>query len=145
MNIDLNRTEQAKSDFIDALMAYNSVGVSPRVKRAYGERIKRSAQAVDSIEAVAAVLVDEPAYKFLAFFERHNHAMVFQTTQEVLNARRDEVLAWLDEVNGPGALGSLELNPKLGVPHYYRRLEIHRREHHDRGSLAQRLVKSLRR
>ena len=125
MKVSLTREEQAKSDFIDALMAYNSVGISPRVKQRFAARAKRTNDPIDSIEAVAGLLADEPTYKFLAFFERHNHAMVFQTTLDVLNARRDEVLGWLDDSNRPGSLGSLELNPSVQTPPYYRRVEIH--------------------
>ncbi len=125
MQVELSRTEHAKSDFIDALMTYNSVGISPRVKEVYAERSQSAPTPVQSIKAVAELLNDEPIYKFLAFFERHNHALVFKTSLDVLNARREEVLAWLDDANGPGTLGSLELDPDVGVPRYYKGVEIH--------------------
>ena len=125
MRIELSRTEQARADFIDALMAYNSAGISPHMKRVYADRAERTQQPIESIKDVGAVLEDTPIYKFAAFFERHNHAMIFQTTLDVLEKRRDEILAWLDDANAPEAVGSLELDPELSVPHYYDRIEIH--------------------
>jgi ubiquinone/menaquinone biosynthesis C-methylase UbiE len=70
------------------------------------------------------LVIPTTLYKFGAFFHHHNHAMVFQTTLDILGKQADEVRAWLDHVDD-NALGGLELNAELPVPSYYNKVEIH--------------------
>jgi SAM-dependent methyltransferase len=116
-------------------MAYNSTGIG----KAMTEHYQRAAPRLErrpSIDSVASVMSDAPAYRFGAYFERHNHKMMFQTTLEILHRRRAQIRSWLDEPNRPGALGSLELDSSVGVPSYYRKLEIHTQPGNYHGEFA---------
>ncbi len=135
MHIDIDRTERAKLDFVSGLMAYNSTGIG----KAMTDHYSRHAPALGehpSLEQVADVMNAAPAYRFGAFFERHNHAMMFETSLEILHRRHDDVRKWLDSANEKGALGSLELDPATGVPSYYRKLEIHTQPGNYQGEFA---------
>ena len=60
---------------------------------------------------------DAPVYKFGAFFELNNHALMFKTVLDILENRRDEVEAWLDDINQKNFIGKLDLNPKSSRRH----------------------------
>ena len=125
MDIQFSRREQAEWDFIDSLMAFNSTGLGPKVKLDYADAVERRKAAVETTKDVGGIINTMPSYQFAAFFERHNHAMMFDTTLDILAGHEKEILAWLDHNNKPDALGRLELNPELGVPKYYENIEIH--------------------
>ena len=125
MDIQFTRRENAEWDFIDSLMAFNSVSIGPKLKQDYANIVERRKATIKSAKDVGQIINDAPIYKFASFFERHNHAMMFDTTLDIVGERADEVLAWLDDDNESGALGSLDLNPDVGVPDYYDRIEIH--------------------
>ena len=58
---------------------------------------------------------DAPVYKFGAFFELNNHALMFKTVLDILENRRDEVEAWLDDINQKNFIGKLDLNRKSSL------------------------------
>ncbi len=124
MRIQLDRSERAKLDFVSGLMAYNSTGIGKAMSDHYARHTEQLGPH-PKLEQVSEVMSAAPPYQFGAFFERHNHAMIFDTTLEILRRREPEVRAWLDSANKPGSLGGLELDDTTGVPPYYRKLEIH--------------------
>ena len=124
LDIQRSRAEQARLDFVGGLMAFNSTGFGPAMGAWYRENETRLDDPSD-IREVGALMEQGAAYRFGAFFERHNHAQMFRAILDILERRGDEARAWLDDCNRPGALGSLELDPELETPRYYRKIEIH--------------------
>ena len=59
---------------------------------------------------------DASVYKFGAFFELNNHALMFKTVLEILENRRDEVEAWLD-VSIRKILSAAGFEPEIEPPH----------------------------
>lgn len=119
------RTEQARLDFVAGLMRFNSTGYGRAMAEYYAASASRWADDKPTIEDVATVMEPSVPYRLGAFFERHNHALMFRTTLDILQRQRDSVRGQLDAPNRPGALGRLELDPSVGVPSYYKKLEIH--------------------
>lgn len=122
--IEVNRTEQAKLDFVAGLMAYNSTGIGPAMVEHYNSN-QDKLPAHPQMPDVKAVMEPASPYKFGAFFERHNHAMMFQTILDIVHRQKETADEWLDNFNAPGALGSLTLDLDLAVPRYYKNVEIH--------------------
>ena len=106
MDIQVTRTEQAKYDFVSGLMGYNSTGIGPAMVDFY-ETNKRKLGPNPDLAATKALMNQSTAYKFGAFFEFNDHAMMFETVLGILEKQKDEVIEWLDTHNEPGALGSL--------------------------------------
>ena len=124
LEIQRNRGEQARLDFVGGLMAFNSTGFGPAMGRYYRDN-EAGVEDPTDIRALGEMMERGPAYRFGAFFERHNHAQMFRAILDILERQGDDVRAWLDDFNGAGALGSLELDPELVTPRYYRKIEIH--------------------
>lgn len=125
LDVRRSRTDQARFDFVSGLMMYNSTGIGRAMAETYHDQAARMPTQPPSIADVAAVMEDHPAYKFGAFFERHNHAMMFDTALDILQRDGAKVDAWLDAINLPGSLGSVTLDPELPVPNYYKSINIH--------------------
>ena len=123
-DIQRSRAEQARLDFVGGLMAFNSTGFGPAMGAWYRDNETRLSDPSD-IREVGGLMEQGNAYRFGAFFERHNHAQMFRAILDILERQGEEVRAWLDDCNPPGALGSLELDPDLETPRYYRKIEIH--------------------
>ena len=124
LEIHKNRTEQARMDFVSGLMGYNSTGIGAAMATYYQNKTKKHKHTPE-MQEVKEIMEKSPIYKFGAFFERHNHALMFQTTLDILESRKEEVMSWLDSYEENNALGSLKLNPDLGIPSYYDKIEIH--------------------
>lgn len=125
MHIRKTRTEQARFDFVSGLMSYNSTGIGPGMVKHFEDNKHRLPGKQPSIPEMKAVMEDAIPYKFGAFFEKHNHAMMFNTILDIIDKQKDDVIKWLDTYNQPGALGSLKLDPTVEVPRYYKNVEIH--------------------
>jgi ubiquinone/menaquinone biosynthesis C-methylase UbiE len=125
MDFQISRTEQAKYDFVSGLMGYNSTGIGPGMVEYYEKNKTKLGSETPSLADTKALMEQSTAYKFGAFFEYNNHAMMFQTVLDIMEKQKDEVIAWLDTYNEPGALGSLTLNPDVQPPRYYKNVEIH--------------------
>lgn len=125
MHIRKTRTEQARFDFVSGLMGYNSTGIGPGMVKHYEDHKHRWGGRKPTMAETKALMTESPAYKFGAFFERHNHAMMFETILGIIDKQKDDVIKWLDTHNEPGALGSLKLDPTVAVPRYYKNVEIH--------------------
>ena len=113
LEIERSRAEQARLDFVGGLMAFNSTSFGPAMGTYYREN-ENSLQDPSDIREVGGLMEQGNAYRFGAFFERHNHAQMFRAILDILERQGDEVRAWLDDCNGAGALGSLELGPGTG-------------------------------
>lgn len=124
MEVAMERAERARLDFADALMAFNSTGIGSGMVDYFESRRPTETRPLDMAD-VRAIMEPSAVYKFAAFFERHNHALLFRNALDVLERQADEVHAWLDSCNQPGALGRLELDPDLPIPKYYEKVEIH--------------------
>ena len=124
IDIQLSRADQARLDFVGGLMAFNSTGFGPAMGRYYREN-EAGIDDLADIRALGELMERAPAYRFGAVFERHNHAQMFRAILDILKRQADEVRVWLDDCNQSGALGSLELDPELATPRYYRKIEIH--------------------
>lgn len=134
--VQKTRTEQAKLDFVAGLMRFNSTGLG-KAMSGYFEKHSVSSRVVrQSIASVADVMESSIPYQFASFFERHNHWRMFNTTLEILEARRTSVREWLDSGNAPESAGRLELHPEVGVPSYYKKLEIHTQPGNYHGEFA---------
>ena len=125
MTITTTRSERAKLDFVGGLMAYNSMGIGKSMFAHYEANKSKHGQGEPSFDEVKDFMEDADAYKFGAFFERHNHAMMFQTTLDIVARQKQQADAWLNSYNEPGSVGSLTLDPDLAPPKYYNNLEIH--------------------
>lgn len=134
--VEKTRTEQAKLDFVDALMRYNSTGIGKAMAEHYRTHAHELGTARPTVRQVRAMMEQVPSYRFGAWFERANHARVFRTTLEILERQRERVRRWLDAANEPGALGRLELDPTVEPPAYYRKLEIHTQPGNYHGEFA---------
>lgn len=119
------RTEQAKLDFVAGLMRFNSTGLGNAMARHFDAYGKTPGDGTPTVASVAQVMEPSIPYRFAAFFERNNHWRMFRTTLDILEERRQQVREWLDSSNTPESVGQLELNPEVGVPPYYKKLEIH--------------------
>ena len=124
IDVEKNRTEQARLDFVAGLMGFNSTGIGAAMTTHYENKTKKLDHTPQMPE-VKDIMEKAPIYKFGAFFERHNHALMFQTILDILENRKDEVLNWLDSYDKANTLGTLKLNPKLKIPEYYKNIEIH--------------------
>lgn len=120
-----SRSEQARLDFVAGLMRFNSTGYGRAMTDHYARHEARWSTSKPSIDEIASVMEPSVPYRLGSFFERHNHSLMFRTTLDILERQREQVRAQLDAPNRPGALGSLELDDSVGVPSYYRKLEIH--------------------
>jgi len=124
LEIPRSRAAQARLDFVGGLMAFNSTGFGPAMGRYYRDNEDQVADPAD-IRALGDLMERAPSYRFGAFFERHNHARMFRAILDILEPQGDKARSWLDDCNAPGSLGSLELDPELETPRYYRNIEIH--------------------
>jgi SAM-dependent methyltransferase len=125
LNITKTRTEQAKLDFAEALMGYNSTGIGRAMTAQYERHVKDMSSDRPSVDEIAPLMEASAPYRFGAFFEFHNHARLFRHLLSTIDRQKESVRAWLDSVNQPGALGSVTLDPKVEPPTYYRSIEIH--------------------
>lgn len=123
--VQKTRTEQAKLDFAEALMGYNSTGIGKAMTEHYERHAGGLPSARPSVDEIAPLMEPSAPYRFGAFFEFHNHARLFRHLLAPIERQKDAVRAWLDAVNEPGALGSIALDPSVEPPSYYRNIEIH--------------------
>lgn len=123
--IETTRTDRARLDFIEALMGYNSTGIGTAMTAHYDAGKESLSSAHPTVDEIAPIMEQSVPYRFGAFFEFHNHARHFRTMQRVIGRQPDAIRGWLDRVNMPGALGCVELDPKLPPPKYYQNIEIH--------------------
>ena len=124
MDIQVTRTEQAKYDFVSGLMGFNSTGIGPAMVDFY-ETNKSKLGPNPNLVETKALMNQSTAYKFGAFFEYNDHAMMFERVLGILDKQKEETIEWLDTCNEPGALGSLSLNADVQPPRYYKNVEIH--------------------
>lgn len=125
MNIEKTRSQQARLDFIGGLMGYNSTGIGQAMIDHYKAHEDRFDKRPPEMSEVADLMERSSVYQFGAFFERYNHAAMFETSLSILEPQREEIHAWLDDINRPDALGSLTLDNELEPPYYYDRIDIH--------------------
>ena len=125
MTINTTRAERARLDFVGGLMAYNSKGIGKSMFDHYEANKSKFGERKPSFDEVKEIMEASNAFKFGAFFERYNHAMLFQTTLDIIARQKGQADAWLDTYNEPGCLGSLTLDSDLAPPPYYETLEIH--------------------
>jgi ubiquinone/menaquinone biosynthesis C-methylase UbiE len=118
-------TERAKLEFVEALMRYNSTGIGKAMTEHFKAQQTRLPSDKPTVEEIAAVMEPSVPYRFGAFFEFHNHARLFRTLLSAIDRQQDSVRSWLDAINQPGSLGSVELTPDLPPPTYYRSIDIH--------------------
>jgi len=130
------RAEQAELDFVAGLMRFNSTGLGKAMTRHYERHGAGLRGGKPSIAEVAEVMEPSVPYRFGSFMERHNHWRMFRTTLDILGRRREQVRSWLDYANAEGSLGSLRLDPAVGVPSYYKKLEIHTQPGNYHGEFA---------
>ncbi len=105
MDIQVTRTEQAKYDFVSGLMGFNSTGIGPAMVDFYeNEKVKLGPN--PNLAETKALMNQSTAYKFGAFFEYNDHAMMFETVLGILDKQKDDVIEWLDTCNEAGTLGS---------------------------------------
>lgn len=123
--IQTTRADRARLDFVEALMAYNSTHIGAAMTELYNSKKEQLSSERPKIEEIAPVIEKSAPYRFGSFFEFHNHARHFRTMQQVLDRQANGITRWLDQVNTPGAMGSVELDPNLPPPKYYRNIEIH--------------------
>ena len=123
--IQTSCTERAKLEFVEALMRYNSTGIGKAMTEHFHASQSRLPSEKPTIGEIAEIMEPSPSYRFGAFFEFHNHARLFRTLLGTIERQKTAVRDWLDAVNQPGALGSIELDPALSPPTYYRSIDIH--------------------
>ncbi len=123
--IQTSCTERAKLEFVEALMRYNSTGIGKAMTEHFHTNQSRLPSEKPTIGEIAEIMEPSPSYRFGAFFEFHNHARLFRTLLGTIERQKTAVRDWLDAVNQPGALGSIELDPALSPPSYYRSIDIH--------------------
>ena len=87
MDINLTQREQSQMDFIDSLMAFNSINVGPKIKDDYNNYVENHKLRIETIKEVKKVMDHSSTYDFASFFERHNHSMIFNTSLEILNKK----------------------------------------------------------
>lgn len=134
--VDFTRTEQARLDFVAGMMSYNSVSVGPAMVAHYAAGATGNADPPRDMDGIAAIMEPSIPYRLGAFLERYNHASMFKVSLDILESRRSEVRQWLDRANEPGSLGTLELDPSVEPPRYYRKLEIHTQPGNYHGEFA---------
>ena len=134
--VERTRTEQARLDFVAGMMRYNSVSVGPAMAAHYAAHAPGDAASPPGVKDIAAFMEPSMPYRLGAFLERYNHASMFKTCLDILEPRRAEVRGWLDRVNEPGSLGSLELDASVEPPTSYRKLEIHTQPGNYHGEFA---------
>ena len=124
MDIRVTRTEQAKYDFVSGLMNFNSTGIGPGMVQFY-EKHKNKLKDPPTLADTKELMEQASAYKFGAFFEYNNHAMMFDTVLDILEKQKDEVIEWLDTQNEMGSASHLTLDKSIKPPRYYKNIEIH--------------------
>lgn len=136
MPLSCTRREQAQIDFVGELMMYNSLVVGRAMSKDFARKFPQEQSAPPTIEEIGTKMDNCPSYRFGAFFEYHNHGKLFDRLLAALERQGNEIRAWLDAVNKPSALGSVELDPNLSPPTYYRNLEIHTQPGNYHGEFA---------
>lgn len=119
------RSERARLDFVEALMGYNSTGIGKAMTAQFDAQAAQFSSPRPSIDEIAPVMERSVPYRLGAFFEFHNHARHFRTMNAIIERQAEALRGWLGQVNAPGSLGSVELDPSLAPPTYYRNIEIH--------------------
>jgi len=130
------RREQAQIDFDGELMAFNSLVIGKVMAADYARQFPGGRSEPPNIEEIASVMSDAASYRFGAFFEYHNHGRMFRHLLGTIERQGTVVRRWLDSVNEPGSLGSVDLDPKLNPPAYYRGIEIHTQPGNYHGEFA---------
>lgn len=123
--LSCTRRERAEIDFAGELMMYNSLVVGKAMSRDYSRKLGSARPHPPTLEEIASQMESCASYRFGAFFEYHNHARLFRRLVATIGRQSTRIREWLDSVNKPGALGSVELDSSLGPPAYYRNIEIH--------------------
>ena len=141
MQIQKSRSEQAKFDFVSGLMQYNSTGLGKAMTEFFVSNESKFSNSETNnsseiISDIGSIMNDASVYKFGAFFELNNHALMFKTVLDILENRRDEVEAWLDDINQKNFIGKLDLNPEIEPPTYYKNIEIHTQPGNYHGDFA---------
>ena len=125
MQLTKTLDEQARFDFVSGLMKYNSTGIGKSMTEYFLDNESKIKPDEPVIESIGAFMNDAPIYKFGAFFELNNHALMFETVLDILEKRRDEVTAWLEDYNRGPCKGQLTLNDEVSTPYYYKNIDIH--------------------
>ena len=136
MLIEKTREQQARLDFVGGLMGYNSTGIGKAMSAHYAAKSVSFGERKPEMAEVAQIMEPSAIYKFAAFFERYNHAAMFEASLNILEPQRDAIHFWLDEVNLPDALGSITLDEDLAPPYYYDRIDIHTQPGNYHGEFA---------
>ena len=136
-----SRSEQAKFDFVSGLMQYNSTGLGKAMTEFFVSNESKFSNSKSNnhsevISDIGKIMNESPIYKFGAFFELNNHALMFKTVLEILENRRDKVEAWLDDINRQEFIGQLDLNPEIVPPTYYKNIDIHTQPGNYHGDFA---------
>jgi hypothetical protein len=125
MQLTKSIDEQAKFDFVSGLMKYNSTGIGKAMTELFLDNEPNICMEKSVIDSIGEFMNDTAIYKFGAFFELNNHALMFQAVLDILEKRREDVVAWLESYNQSTALGSVILNDDVHTPPYYKNINIH--------------------
>lgn len=125
MQLTKSIDEQAKFDFVAGLMKYNSTGIGKAMTELFLDNEPNICMEKSVIDSIGEFMNDTAIYKFGAFFELNNHALMFQAVLDILEKRREDVVAWLESYNQSTALGSVILNDDVLTPSYYKNINIH--------------------
>ncbi len=89
MVAEIDRANQARLDFAGGLMCYNSTGIGKAMAAYYESHSSRFGDRKPEMAEVAELMEDSAIYRFGAFFERYNHAEIFQSSLGILEPQRD--------------------------------------------------------
>jgi len=125
MQVTKSIDEKARFDFVSGLMKYNSTGIGKAMTQYFLNNEAKLDTEKSVIDGIGDLMNDTPIYKFGAFFELNNHALMFQSVLDILEKRRSEAVEWLENYNLNDSKGELILNSEVTTPYYYKNIDIH--------------------
>jgi SAM-dependent methyltransferase len=129
MKIEHTRTDRAAFDYVEGLKRYVAEKLTPKLPAAFEATEQRYIQMHNgekptTLEQVGELLRPMTLYKYNRAIQRASQELMWAVVFESLEPRR---AALTEELNRPteNALGSLELDPDLEMPEYYKSVEFH--------------------
>jgi len=123
----VNREESAYHDFLYGAKILTNFKLLPQATEHYRSRTLALAKHPDTPEEVGALMADDLAYQTFAWFEYNVQRMKYEGPRGLVHEVRSHPAEFLKEFELPPGrrLGTLELDPRLAMPDYYRDTDFH--------------------
>ena len=125
MSAIMNRRDRATLDFVEGVRSYAVRNMYAPIKSLWDARQQECGHAPDSPAEAAEMMDRLPTVRFRDFLKRQAQERMWDSIHHALKPVEAELLAKLEASTERTEWGSVELDPHLQFPEWYRRMNFH--------------------